>query len=398
MLKVNKHNQGLKSLDHSNGELQRGSITLFTVTNIEDLARSWQALEKRTDCTVFQSYDWCKTWSDLFAKSESREIICVTGTFSDGELAFVLPFQKSVRLGSQTLEWLGQGTATYSGGTYSRRFIDQNGASWFDLYFADCLEMLAPYDVLNLQNMPNTGFDKQNPLPTHNGSKAANPTFILALSPNFDAILKSKRTAKSLSKIRRRDERLESLGDLQFVQPGSVEAKIQAINECLDIKNEQLRSAGVHHLFTENERKFYFAIAASKPQSLDVFLLQLDGETLSAGLGLMYEKQYTLLTLAMKNHASSNLSPGDYALRRSLEAACKMKLESYDLASGEQDYKLIWADQKVELHNLIKTRNLWGMPLAAYLRFGQSLKRTIKNNSSIRDFFYSLRRFISGKK
>lgn len=383
MLKVNK------DLSVSNGSFI-GGLWVTIHYEIEALEVPWRALQAIGFATIFQSFDWCKTWIETCGAQRGLKPLFVVARRADHETAFILPFQIRSRLGCNVLEWLGQPQFNYGAGIYSTAVLK---GKWFKEYGYTTIHTVPDVTVFNLRNMANDILDRPGPISGFHGSQAANSSYLLRLTKDFHELHSLKRSAKSLSKIRRRDERLHELGDLRFERLSGDIAK-RAIADGLAHKNIQLKKAGVRGLFDKADMDFYKAL----PDGIvDAFRLTLNDETLSTNIGAMLGGRFYLIISSLGSETAQHLSPGNYLLRRTIEHYCAADCLVYDFGNGEQAYKLLWADQEVFLYNYIATKNIRGLGLAFILRLSEHVKRRIKTTAMVQNFVFTVRETLFGR-
>ncbi len=368
-----------------------GGVTIHQFHGFASVENDWRALEKHGLASIFQSFEWCKTWMNVWGTSLRVQPYIVVAKNENNETVFILPWQIRTRLGVTCLEWLGQPSFNYGAGLFNKHFAN---VDWFDLYASELLNFHKSAAIINLRNMPERLFELANPLSIFHKTRGANSSFTLALNSNFETLQSSKRTPKSLSKIRRRDVRLSELGDLVFEHISDPATARMAIHESIDHKNRQLRENGVANTFSREDRQFYSDVFAN---NLAVFRLTLNGETLSTMIGAKFNGCFHLMIASLGSQKAQNLSPGDYLLRKTIAHYCSDNIHTYDFGSGEQAYKLHWADSEIQLFNFISARSLKGLPLVAAWRVAERLKRYIKSQARIWKIFVRLRERLFGR-
>ena len=91
-------------------------LTLVTSYRAFDRLRSqWLELEERCakPPTVFQSFDWCRTWSEVYAKPDSAKELFIIAGYHQDKLVFIWPLLKQVQHGQHVLTWLTQPIGQY---------------------------------------------------------------------------------------------------------------------------------------------------------------------------------------------------------------------------------------------------------------------------------------------
>ena len=373
------------------------SIAVFK--SISEAEPDWLGLEPHSFLTYYQSFAWCKNWFETIGKNLKIQPIIVIGKSSDGLAQFLLPFQIRRRFGLDVLEWLTQPENNYGHGIFNHSISDREWCDWFKKNIYQILTLLPRFDVIAFGNMPNFLFGYQNPLATLNRFKSANHSFVTKLASDFDSLQESKRSLRSISKMRRRDERLAEAGELTIEVSSFGAVAANAIAQSLANKSSQLEEIGVRDFPTESLSAFFSALVAKESQNLQglyVFRLAQAGKTISSLIGGIYSKTFWLMILSMPADAPRQFSPGDYILRKSIAWSCEHGLTHYDFSNGHSNYKELWADNEVELFDYFAAKTFKGLPLAAILLAAATLKRIIKNQPQLKSFFFSARQILKG--
>ncbi len=361
---------------------------------LPDVEPQWRKLEASAMCTPYQTYEWCFAYFETIGRQQGLKPCIVTAISPLGQVEFILPFQIRKKFGVFLLEWLAQAENNYCQGIFTNRFSEQRIQCWLGENFSAILNSLPNFDVINLQNMPLGSLGYVDVLTEFQTSQSANPSFTTKLDHNYENLLRSKRSAKSISKLRRRDERIHASGDVEFIVEPLGSKTHAALREALTHKRLQLAAQGIHGVFDQPQENFLVALASTA--KLRAFRLTCDGTTISSLVGAVSGNQFWLMITSLSPGAPLPLSPGDMLLRKVISWCCEQRLDHFDFSSGEIGYKTIWADQKILLSNYIVTRSLRGLPLAAALRAYNWLKRHVKSSEFLRDLFNDLRQKIWG--
>ncbi len=364
---------------------------------MSEIATEWKELQSSGLALPFQNYEWCKAWVNHGAKDFAIKQCIMCGRDQAGEITFILPFQMRSILGCQSLEWLGQQTGIACDGIYAEPFCSSQGENWFTSNMAALLLLLGPVDVLNLRNMPTTLMGRPSPLAILHQSQTANASFVLDLQADYETLLAKKRSSRSISKMRRRDERLEKSGTLTFesLRGGSA---TNALIEGLNHKNLQLNQTGAGVVFKDIDIKYYLQILQTQPQLLEVFKLRLNGKTLATMFGAKANGYFCLLISALAPDANLQFSPGDYLLRRTIAYCCSNQFSTYDFGFGDHEYKQVWADHRVVHFNAIKAQSFRGIAIALVSNLTELAKRKVKKNIQLRNAYYYLRKRLWASK
>jgi CelD/BcsL family acetyltransferase involved in cellulose biosynthesis len=390
----------LKNNSNNQSEHVIADLRISVSVSLPAVKAEWQNLERRALCSYFQSYEWCESWIEVFGHKHKTTPLIVVARSLDGETQFILPMQIRRRFGCRILEWLCQPENNYGFGIFSLQNPKENFADWFGDNFTKVLATLPTYDVAALENMPLRLLGNANPLVAINRFASADQSFFTNLKPDFDTLHETKRTARSISKIRRRDERLLELGPLELEVSNIASENDDALHEIIHYKSAQLAELGVRNFPAENITTFFKAIQKHNApvSSLYVFRLLQSGRTISGLIGARYGDTFWLMILTMAPNGPAQFSPGDYVLRKSIAWACENGLKFYDFGVGYSNYKEHWADNELQLYNYYAAKNLKGLPLAAFFMVYNFTKRIIKNTAAIKSFVFQSRKWLRGKK
>lgn len=376
-------------------------ISVGCFTSPETCQSDWIRLQKNALGTFYQTFEWCQAWQKKIGVRSNIQPVIIIGKSAEGEALFILPLQIRKRFGFAVLEWLTQPENNYGQGLFCNSFDEKDWQIWFDKNMVAVLARVPNYDLATLINMPDRVLGRVNPLSTLNTFVSADQSFLTRLQPNFEKLQEAKRTSRSISKIRRRDERLAELGHLEVQISTRGQIALTSLKEALQHKEFQLAELGVHQFATEDLNTFFGDLVekADEPNAaLHIFRLQQSGKTISALVGASYAGTFWLMILSMSRDGPLQFSPGDYILRRSMAWACENNLQYYDFGMGQSQYKEIWADEEVQLYNYFAAKTLKGLPLAALFMFYNVAKRLIKKTPFLKSVFFQLRKWLRGKK
>lgn len=376
-------------------------ISVGCFTSLETCQSDWIRLQKNALGTFYQTFEWCQAWQKKIGVQSNIQPVIIVGKSAEGKTLFLLPLQIRKRFGFAVLEWLTQPENNYGQGLFCNSFDEKDWQIWFDKNMVAVLARVPNYDLATLINMPDRVLGRVNPLATLNTFVSADQSFLTRLQPNFEKLQEAKRTSRSISKIRRRDERLAELGHLEVQISTRGQIALTSLKEALQHKEFQLAELGVHQFATQDLNTFFGDLVekADEPNAaLHIFRLQQSGKTISALVGASYAGTFWLMILSMSRDGPLQFSPGDYILRRSMAWACENNLQYYDFGMGQSQYKEIWADEEVQLYNYFAAKTLKGLPLAALFMFYNVAKRLIKKTPFLKSVFFQLRKWLRGKK
>jgi CelD/BcsL family acetyltransferase involved in cellulose biosynthesis len=126
--------------------------------------------------------------------------------------------------------------------------------------------------------------------------------------------------------------------------------------------------------------------------------LSIDGQTIAVKLGMEFGDTFWAMVSSLRADGLERMSPGDIALRQTIQACCNAGLTSIDLAQGESNYKTQWADGAIQLHTIMAPLNIRGTLWAQAMSLSLTCKRTIKTSDTLWPLAQRLRAQLLGRK
>jgi CelD/BcsL family acetyltransferase involved in cellulose biosynthesis len=366
-------------------------ISIRIATDLKEIEAEWLNLEARSSCSLFQNFQWNDAWVNNFSKVKAISVQVVLGYDSAKNLQFILPFQITKKFGFRVLEWLAQPASSYGIGIYDREFA---GSNWLAQNFDKLLSALKTFDVIKLENLPNAFEGLMSPLHHLNKFEGANTTYITKLHANYESLLHAKRGHNSLKSMRKRDRRLQELGEVKFLQ-NSVEWN--TLQNLLESKTTQLAAQGIFNTFEHPMPNFLNDVGQSYAEQVSIFELCLNSKTISSMYTAIHHDCFYPIIITLDADGPLQSSPGDVLLRHSIKWACESGLKKLDFSMGNAAFKQVWSDEEVLLFNFYATRGLTGLPLALFFMSCSFFKRKIKKSKTAIAAFSSLRKRFFGK-
>jgi CelD/BcsL family acetyltransferase involved in cellulose biosynthesis len=366
---------------------------------IEDIEALWRDFEKTGHTTLYQTCLWCRAWVETAGKAARADPRIVVGTAASGEPMFILPLQIRKRWGVTVLEWLGAPHNGYGFGLFAPSFMD-SARGWFAAHWPEIVELAGPCDAVALTDMPERLEGTPHPFSDLFNVAGANRSYGMTLEANFETVYTAKRSGETRRHDRRKFDALKAKGDVSFGLPSGRAATHETLSSMFIQQEQRLAEHGVHGVFGAVERAFIHRLADLDDESDPVLLpyrLSFNGEIQAVMLGARHGGTFWALISSLGAHDLRKYSPGDLALRKTIEACCQAGLQRFDFAAGDTSYKLHWADETVGLHAQIRAANFRGLPFVMALAASISLKRLIKKSPASRRLLESLRTALFGR-
>jgi CelD/BcsL family acetyltransferase involved in cellulose biosynthesis len=378
-----------------------GGMLIHVHDDVNLVETKWRALQQHGFASVYQSFDWCAAWLSRVGTKRGISPCIVTGENALGQVLFILPLQVRTRRGFTIIEALSSPQCAYAGLVLNRDFARKNAVHWFGQFFEHVIDALPRHDVFQLENVAELIHGLANPLLQCRSFKAANQSHIMALQPDYKALLHAKRSAESRRTLRKRDQKLEAVGNLEFGLPTEQSARETTLAVMFEHQQQRLQEFGVFNVYDHMEQTFIRDMASiNTPEGplLRPYCLRLDGEILAVMLGAYFNNTYWALVSSLAPGDMRKLSPGDFALRAMIADLCRDGTSHLDFSAGDTAYKFHWSDSQVQLNLIIRCNSLKGLPLALVLLAREKLKRFAKRTPFLNAVLFSLRRHLKGRR
>lgn len=369
-------------------------VTIAAHHRLDALGPEWRALQAGAAGTLFESYEWCRTWQETVGKARGVTPRIITGHGGDGRLVFILPFGVSRRAGVELVEWLSAPHLNCGFGLYDTAFLAACGGT-LEPYWTEIRALLAPADALHLEVMPPHWRGVAHPLAALFTTRGANATYLVRLTPADAGEATARRSGATRRGARKRDSRLEAAGAVSFGLPDTPQEARAVLRTMFAHQERRLRELGIPSPFDAPVRQFFDRILEpddGAPSPLAPYRLTLDGEVVATALGGIHDGVFHALVLAMGDGPVRSLSPGDAVLRRTVAACAARGLALLDLAPGHAQYKAVLADETVPLYEALMALSPRGHVHVAAARVRTALKYRIKRSPALWRLARRLRR------
>ena len=385
------------------GKRDMDSTNVATITvhsDLRELESQWRLLEAQAFGTVFQTYDWLSSWVETVGDQDAIEPVFVVGHGHDGTAVFILPFQISRGGMADILGWLGGRHSNYQTGLFAKEWLaDLTPGQFIDIWNTT-LASLPRFDAVHFTDQPEYWEGIPNPLSHIPAYPSANASFLLTLKPDFGALYERKRSSSTRRSARKRDRRLAETAPVEFRNVEDETELEQVLTVLFEQKIPHMEEIGVGDIFGPRFKTFLLRLGTpdTNPGTpLVCHYLTCGSQTLATVIGAVFRDRYYGLMLSMTDGPLRRHSPGELALRKTIEACCVGGLKEFDLSQGHADYKVAWADEAIQQFDTIIGYTAAGRIYAVRERLALSLKRTIKNSPKLWSIAQTVRRRLHGQ-
>ena len=368
---------------------------------LEDCLGDWSRFEATARGTLFQTSTWCRAWAETVGRQKGAAPRIVMGRDGQGALRFILPLQIRRRQGARVLEWMTAPHHNYGYGLYDASFLPLAGR-WFEAHLDGILASIGGFDAVALTEMPDRYFDQPHPLAHIATLRAANPSFMLRLDPDFAGLYQRKRSGEHRRKARRDEAALARTGTIAFGLPEGGKPELHRLLDTMfDQQRARLAELGIHNVFGAEERAFVHRLAVLQDEGRPIlapFRLTRHRARLAVAPGGLHGNGYWALISSLGAHDVRKHSPGEVLLRKTIEACCEARYDFVDLASGDAAYKRAWADGTVPMSVALRAVNPLGLAWAAATAARIAVKRRVKQSPLMFGTLARARRALLGKR
>ncbi len=317
-------------------------LTLITsLKSLERLEEGWRALEKSSvvPATIFQSYDWVKTWCEIYAQPESQTRVMILAGYTNNQLVFVLPTCACMTMGVNRMHWLSQPIGQYGD------ILCESGhdpVRWMDCAI-DFIKNRTPIDLLHLRHLRQTS--NLQPFAVAkmcDGKLDERAPYFDFTSFKTPSDFEARYDAKQRKHRKQARNRLEKLGPINFIKHVAPDQINRALNEALDEKLIWLKENGqISQTLTSQEHRDFLKALAHMPNSsarLQITEMTVGTRNVAWEAALIYEGiQYCYLISRVSDLKS--MSPGRLHFEYSQATSYNMGHKIFDLMVPFDDYK-----------------------------------------------------------
>ena len=329
------------------------AVRIEAFTDLSAAEGLWRALEAEGHGSVYQRFDWCRTWVESFGITAPLILVGM----QRNEPLILLPLHVETLPG-------GLRTARFMGGAHGNIRLPLTSATprhralladWIGSgrFLSACtarLRAMGAADRLAFECMPVRFAGIDNLLAAHGGHACGDAVFAAPLGPDFATLARERRGKAYLKKIRSKMRAIEQAGPLAFTPartPAEAEAALELFFAQKKARFDALRF--VNRFDQAPDRAFLTALARRSAETGDG---TLDVYTLAAG-------PHPLAVFAVGRHGPAvsgavhsmtcdpvlaHRSPGDIMLHALIEHLCGERVGHFDLGFGDSAYKQGWCD------------------------------------------------------
>jgi CelD/BcsL family acetyltransferase involved in cellulose biosynthesis len=353
-------------------------LTLSFYDGFAAAETQWRRFEGVADCTPFQTFDWLLAWQRQVGQRDEVIPVIAVASFSNGDVAFLLPLGIEPKRSARRLCWLGQDLNDYNAPLIARDFsqrVTPDGfrAAWDELRARMQREPRLRHDWIELEKMPQTIGGQINPF--FHLALASNPSgaHFAQLGTDWKSFYYDRRSSATRRRDRVKRKHLSEFGEISFLTSADADDTRCTLEILMEQKSRLLAHKGIADMFARSGWRDFFLDVATNPATrplVHVSRVQIGTTCAAANLGVVFGDSYYHVLASYDDGAIAHYGPGALHLRELLAYAIERKLKRFDFTIGDERYKLEWSDTNVSLGDYTAAARWRG-----WLPYSQSIVR-----------------------
>ncbi|MBI5021912.1 MAG: GNAT family N-acetyltransferase [Ignavibacteriales bacterium] len=328
--------------------IKRQMRIVGSTTDFDALENDWTKLFNESDVTIYQSYEWLRTWWKYFVKPNFKLHILVF--YCDDKIEGIAPlFLETVKIAgipvAKRLQFLGRGLSDYvnfiilpghEDYLFERfaNYLASSGSAWNLFDIEDVNE-----ETQTVQHFPRFTEKYRLKLIKYQGNICPQVSL-----PNSPDLLIENMGSTSRHNFKRKVKKLQSNYhtsiDLYTRETDNLQ---KAIDEFSDIHGKRWKSLGHPSAFDSSMHK-EFHLEFSKKFAhngwLRIYILRINNEPVATSYGFYFKKRmYMYQSNAYGTEDVMRFSPGLFLRSIVMADGIKENMEVFDYMRGDEPYK-----------------------------------------------------------
>lgn len=359
------------------------------------LKESWEALERVSAVSVYQTYHWVDSCLKTLEADKGRQAMIITGSFR-GEPYFILPLVVEGDL-IKRLRWVGGKHANLGMGLFHPELIKNSCTENFSALFERIGSLVPGIGFAKLCCQPEQWSGQNNPLLQLPSQESLHKAYLIDLNNGFEAMLNSGNGKRKRKKFRSQARTAEKAGGYRMVIPSTPGEALKLLDVFREQKAVRFKQQGIEDVFSTAEtRQFLDKLAAMAPNEqsscLELFALEIGGEIRAVFGGGRFGTHLSGYFSSISDDEISHISPGEMLLYLMAEHCAENGYKSIDLGCGDERYKRSWCQQQIELSDVILPLSKRAVPLVYCYKMWCNIRRSVRSNDLLWDVVRKVRR------
>lgn len=367
------------------------SFSIQCTREIEPLEPVWRALEAAPECSIHQTYDWCRAW---IGQTGAQPLI-ITATYTSGahsgETAFILPLYATRGGPFKIARYIATPFNNVNFGIFSTHFLDDANQATMLAIRKQIAALPLGVDYVFLDRQPRHWHGYVHPFSHWPQVENQNPTFQTTLNEGFEAVLARGNAKRRRKKFRISERRLDEMGGYDYVRARTAEDARDLLDEFFDQKSARFAFLGLPDVFDDPQVKSYFHRLAEESIGQDRKMIEMYGIRLRnrdrslCAIAALSTKgrdvicQFSSIAIGPTEAAS----PGELLFHLVIRDACESGAHTFDFGVGDEQFKRSWCNVETAHYDTFLAMTPLGQVGALAARLSTDLKRFTKNHPTV---------------
>ncbi|MCP4314833.1 MAG: GNAT family N-acetyltransferase [Hyphomicrobiales bacterium] len=382
---------------------ERVSFTLQCSSNLEPLEAVWRMLEAASECSIHQTYDWCRAWTE---ETGAKPLI-ITATYASGpktgETAFILPLNVKRSGLFKVASYIGSSYNNANYGVFSSFFLQDADADIMQEIRRQITDLPLGVDFIYLDRQPHERRGHFHPFLYWPCVENQNHAFQVSLDGGFEAVLSRGNAKRRRKKFRTSERRLDELGGYDYVRASSPEEAAELLDAFFAQKAARFEFQGIPDAFADDRIKAFFHRLAQESlsqqrKSIELYAIRLRQHddficavTALSTKGADVVCQFSSIAIGNTEYAS----PGEMLFCLVIHDACDSGAQIFDFGIGDEQFKRSWCDIETAHYDTMIAITHLGRIGALGARLTTNLKRFVKTHPIVFRLAKAIRLWIS---
>lgn len=311
----------------------------------DELENNWKELEKNSNISIFQTYDWQINWQKN-CNENSENIILLY--YKKNKLISIFPLIINKKFFLKILCWSG-----FPFSDYNQPLIRNNyKLEKIDFKFLiSHLSKKYKFDAINLINNVSYNFLDYK---SYNSNRAYK--LVYKNYNTYDFIIN-----KYEKKISYEENRLKKKFNYKIYLDPDKEKKIKILNFFLEKKFDQLeRTRAWNYLKIKIFKNYILKLEKFDKNKINFSCIEVNGKIISSHIGYTLDRKFYYI-LPAYDYSFKKYSPGNILLFRLIKLYKSVNFTDFDLTIGDEKYKEKFTNYKINLFDYIYCYSFLGI-------------------------------------
>ena len=334
----------------------------------EKLEQDWKMLENEVKQFFFQKFIFIKTVIETFNDTKINIVV----VYEKNKPIAIFPLEIKRHNQIKILQWIGTNQSDYCCPIVNcKKFVNERD---FKQIWNKILNTIKDYDIIFLNKQPEYIEQTLNPFVTFIQNTHYSKIYQTKLVSSENDYLSLVENKKFSSELRRTKKKLLENYKVIFKTLFLSEQK-DLIGKILLKKNSYLKKKKISNSLNQSLINFYEKLSNLCPEKLIAGIIQVDGKTIAATIGIIENKRFYYLVPVIFTEEFNSFSPGKILINYLINWTVKNDLEVFDFGIGEENYKKYWSNYSTRIFRHLNYKGAKGflvfLIMKIYFKFKQ---------------------------